>query len=744
MKDFKKVFLFCIIFLNYIKGKIRQLIYESESGYKVGIIRIKESNDEDVKDFINKTLTFTGYFADLNFEDNYVLEGMLTYNEKYGYQYKVSNYFKEEIKGKEAVIEFLTSPLVKGCGEKTAKQIVDTLGPDAIKLIKENYSNLFLVPNMSEKKALKIYESINKYQTTDDMIIELKKLGFTINEALTIINSYGNSTLNIMKENPYTFKELVDFKKIDNAYLKLDNYNKTIRTKACIEQVFKYLELDLGNTYFLEEEIFDGLKRYFSIILDYDEFINTLSELINERIVYKKDNMLFLFNTYEMEEYIANRLLEINQREKFNYKIFDTEIIKLQESINVEYNQEQLSAIKNSLENRVSIITGGPGTGKTTIVKAIVDLYIILHNLSTSAITSNIALLAPTGRAAKKLSEATSLPASTIHRYLKWNKDADEFQVNEFNPNYHKLIIVDETSMIDTNLFSSLLKGLTSNIQLILVGDENQLPSVGPGTILHDLISSFAFTYNPLKEIYRQSINSYIPILANEIKNKELSDNFQDKKDDYNFLNVDSSKIKSSIKKICEMSINKGVNQNDIQILAPMYKGENGIDNLNIILQDLFNPKSDDKKEVKIGDKIYREQDKVLQLVNDVDNNVFNGDIGYIKRIVSINHPRKNDIFLIDFDGNSVEYKKEDMINVTHAYAITIHKSQGSEFPHVIMPICKNYYKMLYNKLIYTGISRAKKSLVLVGDKTSFQMAVLNDYSQNRRTDLLDKILNKL
>ena len=730
--------------MNYIKGKIRQLIYESESGYKVGIIRIKESNDEDVKDFINKTLTFTGYFADLNFEDNYVLEGMLTYNEKYGYQYKVSNYFKEEIKGKEAVIEFLTSPLVKGCGEKTAKQIVDTLGPDAIKLIKENYSNLFLVPNMSEKKALKIYESINKYQTTDDMIIELKKLGFTINEALTIINSYGNSTLNIMKENPYTFKELVDFKKIDNAYLKLDNYNKTIRTKACIEQVFKYLELDLGNTYFLEEEIFDGLKRYFSIILDYDEFINTLSELINERIVYKKDNMLFLFNTYEMEEYIANRLLEINQREKFNYKIFDTEIIKLQESINVEYNQEQLSAIKNSLENRVSIITGGPGTGKTTIVKAIVDLYIILHNLSTSAITSNIALLAPTGRAAKKLSEATSLPASTIHRYLKWNKDADEFQVNEFNPNYHKLIIVDETSMIDTNLFSSLLKGLTSNIQLILVGDENQLPSVGPGTILHDLISSFAFTYNPLKEIYRQSINSYIPILANEIKNKELSDNFQDKKDDYNFLNVDSSKIKSSIKKICEMSINKGVNQNDIQILAPMYKGENGIDNLNIILQDLFNPKSDDKKEVKIGDKIYREQDKVLQLVNDVDNNVFNGDIGYIKRIVSINHPRKNDIFLIDFDGNSVEYKKEDMINVTHAYAITIHKSQGSEFPHVIMPICKNYYKMLYNKLIYTGISRAKKSLVLVGDKTSFQMAVLNDYSQNRRTDLLDKILNKL
>ena len=298
--------------------------------------------------------------------------------------------------------------------------------------------------------------------------------------------------------------------------------------------------------------------------------------------------------------------------------------------------------------------------------------------------------------------------------------------------------------MIDTNLFYSLLKGLTKNIQLVLVGDSNQLPSVGPGLVLHDLISSFAFSYTPLKEIYRQSINSYIPILANEIKNKELSEDFMSKKDDYNFLSIDSSKIKSSIKKICEMSISKGLDERDIQILAPMYKGENGIDNLNKILQELFNPKDKNKKEIKIGDRVFRENDKVLQLSNDIDKGVFNGDIGYIKEIVSITHPRKNDIFLIDFDGEIHEYKKEEMSDITHAYAMSIHKSQGSEFSHVVMVVSKSYYKMLYNKLLYTGISRAKKSLVIVGEEAAFKMGVLNDYSDNRNTNLLDKIVNKI
>ena len=730
--------------MSYIKGKIRQLIFESESGYKVGIIRVKETNDDELKDYLNKTITFVGYFADLNFEDNYILDGDLIYNEKYGYQFKVNNYQREEIKGATAVIEFLASPLVKGCGEKTAKNIVDKLGENAINLIKENPANLLLVKGMSEKKAIKIYESIIKYQSTDDIIVYFKKIGLSINDSLAIINRYGDNSINIFETNPYSLKDLVDFKKLDSAYIKSDSYNEIIREKSCIEQTLRYLEIELGNTYFNEDEILDGLKRYFQIILDYDKYINYISELVNDKVLFREDTRLSLKETDDLEEYIANRLLEINEMEVKRFNIFETEIIKLQESINISYNKEQLNAIKSSLESRVSIITGGPGTGKTTIVKAIVDLYITLNNLDARTIPSTIALLAPTGRAAKKLSESTSLPASTIHRYLKWNKDANDFGVNEFMPNHHKLIIVDETSMIDTYLFASLLKGLTKNIQLVFVGDANQLPSVGAGMVLNDLISSQLFTFSPLNEIYRQSINSYIPILANEIKNKELSEDFTTKKDDYNFLSIPSSKVKDNLKKICEMSIEKGLTDKDIQILAPMYKGENGIDNLNIILQSLFNPKDDNKEEVKVSDVIYRENDKVLQLINDIDKNVFNGDIGYIKRIVTINHPRKKVLFLIDFDGNTLEYTKEDMYNVKHAYAISIHKAQGSEFSHVIIPVVKNYYKMLYNKLIYTGVSRAKKSLVLVGEIDAFKMAVYNDYATKRNTKLLDKLMNKI
>ena len=339
--------------------------------------------------------------------------------------------------------------------------------------------------------------------------------------------------------------------------------------------------------------------------------------------------------------------------------------------------------------------------------------------------------------------EATLFSASTIHRFLKWNKDTNKFQVNEYNKNYHKLIIVDETSMIDTYLFDSLLKGIGHNITLVLVGDANQLPSVGPGLILNDLIASDMFTHTVLEQIYRQSDNSYIPILAKEIKERNLSDEFTKQTDDYNFLSATGLTIKEMIRKICLMSKEKGLTEEEIQVLAPMYRGENGIDNLNVLLQEIFNPKHPDKKETKVGDLIYRVGDKVLQLVNDPDNNIFNGDIGYISSIGTVMGSKNKDIFTIDFDGNEVEYTREDLINIKHAYAITIHKSQGSEFAHVIMPVSKAYYKMLYNKLIYTGVSRAKKSLIIIGEEESFVMAVNNDYSTNRKTNLLEQIVNK-
>ena len=728
--------------MDSIRGKFKQMIFESDNGYKVGLFRVKEASSE-LEDMVNKTITFTGYFADVNYEDYYNLVGRYVFNERYGNQFQVSSYEREEPKGKDAVISFLSSSLIKGCGEKTATLIVEYLGDEALSKIKEDYTNLLSVPGISEIKAKRIYNSIIKYQSTDEIIVQLKKYGFTINEALSILNKWGESSLEVVNNNIYDLIDIIDFTKLDNVFLGMREANSRERVLACIIESFKRLGFKNGDTYLTREELFSNIRNDFKIFIEENEFDNYIEELRDKDEIIVLGKKYFLKEYYDYEEDIALNLKLINSHSKEKIDNFDLLIAGMQAEYDVKYNVDQKKAIKRALTNRVSIITGGPGTGKTTIINSIVKLYMRINNINYKNVINEIALLAPTGRAAKKMSDSTGLPAMTIHRYLKWNKEKNEFQINEYNKNSHKLIIVDETSMIDTYLFDSLLKGIKHNITLVLVGDANQLPSVGPGLILNDLITSDLFTHTTLEQIYRQSDNSYIPILAKEIKEHNLSEDFTRQTDDYNFLLASGLAIKEMIRKICLMSKDKGLTEDDIQVLAPMYKGENGIDNLNILLQGIFNPKDEDKKEVKVGDVIYREHDKVLQLVNDPDNNIFNGDIGYISSIRTITSPKKKEIFTIDFDGNEVLYAREDLINIKHAYAITIHKSQGSEFAHVIMPISKAYYKMLYNKLIYTGVSRAKKSLVIIGEKDSFIMATNNDYSTKRKTNLKEQLMNK-
>lgn len=728
--------------MDNIRGKFKQMIFESDNGYKVGLFRVKEASSS-MEDMINKTITFTGYFADINYEDFYNLTGRYVFNERYGNQFQVSSYEREEPKGKDAVISFLSSSLIKGCGEKTAEAIVNCLGEEVLSLIKEDYTNLLNVPGISEVKAKRIYNSIIKYQSTDEIIVKLKAYGFTINEALSILNKWGISSLEIVENDIYRLIDIIDFTKLDHVFLSMKDADCHERVLACIIESFKRLGFKNGDTFLSRDEIFSSIRNDFKIFIEEDEFDNYLDELIKQKEIVKDGKRYFLVEYYDYEKDIAENLELISRHSKDRVVHFDDLIAAMQIEYGVKYNTDQKKAIKNALTNRISIITGGPGTGKTTIINSIVKLYIRIHNLNNKDVINDIALLAPTGRAAKKMSDSTGMPAMTIHRFLKWNKEKNEFQINEMNKNCQKLIIVDETSMIDTFLFDSLLKGIKHNVTLVLVGDGNQLPSVGPGLVLNDLIESGLFTHTILEQIYRQSNNSYIPILAKEIKEHNLSEDFTKQTDDYNFLFASGLTIKETIKKICMMSKEKGLNEEDIQILAPMYKGENGIDNLNYLLQDIFNPKDDKKVEVKVGDVIYREHDKVLQLVNDPDNNIFNGDIGYISSIRSIMSPKKKEIFTINFDGNEVIYGREDLINIKHAYAMTIHKSQGSEFSHVIMPISKSYYKMLYNKLIYTGVSRAKKSLIIIGEKDSFVMAVNNDYSTNRKTNLKEQLMNK-
>ena len=728
--------------MEYIRGKFKQMIFESDNGYKVGLFRVKEASGE-MEEYVNKTITFTGYFADLDGEAYYKLTGNYVFNERYGNQFQVSSYEREEPKGKDAVVEFLSSSLVKGCGEKTAIAIVDTLGEDALALIKENPDNLLLVPGISEVKAKRIYNSIVKYQSTDEIIVNLKKLGFTINESLAILNKWGESSLEIVNNDIYKLIDIIDFTKLDKVFLSMKDAEAEERILACLIETFKRVGFKNGDTYLNKEEIFSTIRNEFKIFIEEDELDEYLDKLKKSKEIVVKKKKYFLKEYYDYEEEIADNLEMINRHSKTRVTNFDDLIAAVQLEYDVKYNSDQKKAIKNALTNRISIITGGPGTGKTTIINSIVKLYVRIHNLNYKEVINDIALLAPTGRAAKKISDSTGLPAMTIHRYLKWNKEKNEFQINEYNKNYHKLIIVDETSMIDTYLFASLLKGIGHNITLVLVGDSNQLPSVGPGLILNDLIESDMFTHTTLEQIYRQSDNSYIPILAKEIKEHDLSSEFTKQTDDYNFLHASGLAIKEIIRKICVMSKEKGLTEEEIQVLAPMYRGENGIDNLNVLLQDIFNPKSKEKRETKVGDIIYRVGDKVLQLVNDPDNNIFNGDIGYISSIGTIMGSKNKDVFTINFDGNEIQYTREDLINIKHAYAITIHKSQGSEFAHVIMPVSKAYYKMLYNKLIYTGVSRAKKSLIIIGEEESLVMAVNNDYSNNRKTNLKEQIMNK-
>ena len=728
--------------MEYIRGKFKQMIFESDNGYKVGLFRVKEASGE-MEEYINKTITFTGYFADLDGEAYYKLTGNYVFNERYGSQFQVSSYEREEPKGKDAVVEFLSSSLVKGCGEKTAIAIVDTLGEEALTLIKENPDNLLLVPGISEVKAKRIYNSIVKYQSTDEIIVNLKKLGFTINESLAILNKWGESSLEIVNNDIYKLIDIIDFTKLDKVFLSMKDAEAEERILACLIETFKRVGFKNGDTYLDKEEIFSTIRNEFKIFIEEDELDQYLDKLKKSKDIVVKKKKYFLKEYYDYEEEIADALEMISRHSKTRVTNFDDLIVAVQLEYDVKYNSDQKKAIKNALTNRVSIITGGPGTGKTTIINSIVKLYVRIHNLNYKEVINDIALLAPTGRAAKKMSDSTGLPAMTIHRYLKWNKEKNEFQINEYNKNYHKLIIVDETSMIDTYLFASLLKGIGHNITLVLVGDSNQLPSVGPGLILNDLIDSDMFTHTTLEQIYRQSDNSYIPILAKEIKEHDLSSEFTKQTDDYNFLHASGLTIKEMIRKICVMSKEKGLTEEEIQVLAPMYRGENGIDNLNVLLQDIFNPKSKEKRETKVGDITYRVGDKVLQLVNDPDNNIFNGDIGYISSIGTIMGSKNKDVFTINFDGNEIQYTREDLINIKHAYAITIHKSQGSEFAHVIMPVSKAYYKMLYNKLIYTGVSRAKKSLIIIGEEESLVMAVNNDYSNNRKTNLKEQIVNK-
>ena len=724
--------------MTYIKGNYRKSIFTSDKGYVIGLFKIKETDNEELKIYINKIITFTGYFHELNLDDMYIFKGDVVEHPKYGLQFNVVEYERLKPADEDGLVAFLSSDLFKGVGERLAKSIVDTLGKNVLDEILKDESCLLLIPKMTSKKAHTIYETLMKYEESHQIIVYLTDLGFNMKDALDIYNTYKSETIIHIEHNPYCLTDFISFLKVDEIALKLniDAFDER-RIKACIIYMMKKLLFTNSDTYLEYDEILESVFNYLKIDLNIDDFDLYLEELINENKIILLDNKYYLKEMYDSEINIINTIKYLENK-KIDKLFLDNRIEELERVNNIKYNDKQKEAIKKSLENNITIITGGPGTGKTTIIKAICELYQNIFKLSYEELTNRIALLAPTGRASKRMSESTNLPASTIHRFLKWNKESNEFLVNEYNKNDHHLIIVDEVSMIDLNLLDSLFKGLTKNIKLVLVGDHHQLPSVGPGNILKDLIESDLIDTIYLDTLYRTDENSYITTLAHEIKDNNLSDSFLETKGDYTFLKCHS--IKDNLKNLCLQLIAKGYDYKRVQIMAPMYAGVNGIDNLNKELQNIFNPKTN-QNEIKYGDVIFRENDKILQLVNLPEENIYNGDIGIIKNIVKI----ENKTFIyIDFDGNLVKYETKDLNKITHGFVISIHKSQGSEFEVVIMLISNSYKRMLYKKLIYTGITRAKRKLILVGDPDAFLYAVNNNSEKNRKTNLLEQLKNNI
>lgn len=729
---------------KYIKGKYKSDIFRSEKGYVIGIFKISETNIEEIEDFVNHTITITGYFYDLNENDNYILKGDIVEHPKYGMQFAVSESEKLKPTDKDGIVEFLSSDLFSGIGEKMASKIVDVLGENTINLILEDKNNLLKVPKLSRKKIDQIYNILTSYENSHQTIVYLCDIGFSSSEALNIYNVYRHKTLDILNENIYEYVENVDnvsFLRIDTIRNKLDLKNDDERRiKACILYIMRTITYQNGDTYLIFDQIYKETLKYLNIGILESDFARYLDELKKINKIVIDEEKIYLEEIFKAEINISSRIKDLVKLQPKKYKSLNTYLSEIEVVNNIKYNPKQKDAIKLGLTSGISIITGGPGTGKTTIIRAIVELYQTLNNLNYEELTSELTLLAPTGRAAKRLSESTNLPAMTIHRFLKWHKETNSFEVNEYNKNFSKFVIIDEVSMVDINLFDSLLKGLTRDIQLVLVGDYNQLPSVGPGMILKDLIESEIIDTVYLDLLYRQGKDSFIPILADDIKNG-VSSQINAKVNDYVFLECNRQAIRTSIKNICDQLKKKDISLSDLQLLAPMYKGMNGIDILNKDLQNIFNPKNEQKAELTVGDTTYRVNDKVIELVNMPDENVYNGDIGYIADIIpsNLSESKKNEI-VVNYDGNYVTYLPKEYNKIKLAYIISIHKSQGSEFPIVVMPISLEYNKMLYRKLIYTGITRAKKKLIILGENEAFQYSINNTNEYIRKTALIERL----
>ncbi len=736
---------------TYIKGTAIVTVFHNEENlYNVTRIRIKETNVS----MDDKEAIVTGYFPRLNEDELYTFIGNFKEHPKFGLQFQVEQFKKELPQSKQGVIQYLSSDLFNGIGKKTAGNIVEALGERAIYRMLQDPAVLKKVPRLSADKAEKLIAQLREHQGLEEVMVKLTDLGFGPQLSMKIFQAYKQEALEVIQTNPYQLVEDVQgigFNRADELGRKLGlATNHPNRLRAGILYVIEHECNQMGHVYVKAEQLYQKTGELLQKSrqeplseMDITREIDALKE--EKKIIIDDDKMYFppLFYAEKgVVKAISKLMAQTEYAEQFPESEFLLALGELEERLGVQYAPSQREGIQKALLSPMLLLTGGPGTGKTTVIKGIVELYAELHGCSLNPGDYKkdegfpVLLVAPTGRAAKRMSEATGLPAVTIHRLLKWNGQ-EGFDHNEENPINGKLLIVDEVSMVDLWLAHQLFKSLPASIQVVLVGDEDQLPSVGPGQVLKDILHSEAVPTVRLTDVYRQEEGSSIIDLAHEIKKGRLPSDLTNQQGDRSFIRCYGGQITDVVKQVCGNAVKKGYTAKDIQVLAPMYKGPAGIDKMNEVLQELFNPASHQRRELKHGDVTYRVGDKVLQLVNQPDSNVFNGDMGEIVSVFfAKENTEKQDMLVISFEGNEVTYTKQDFNQITHAYCCSIHKSQGSEFPIVVLPIVKSYYRMLRRNLLYTAVTRSKQFLILCGEEEAFQIGVNRNEDSVRQTNL--------
>lgn len=724
-----------------IEGEIVSIIFRNESnGYTVARL------------LHNKTETIVvGNFYQITIHENVRLNGKFVANKKYGDQFAFDTFEIIYPTSEKSIKKFLESGLIKGVGPVTAGLIVDSFGKDSLDIIEFNPEKLTKIKGISKDKANKINKSLTAIKEAQNTIIFLNEFDISFNLALKIYQEFKEKTIKTLQANPYCLVEFIDgigFIKADKIACKMGiAKDSEFRVRAGVLHCLNEASDKNGHTYLPYEKLIENLSKLLdlSAIENAQLFEKVLQILTIEKVVFRffkeYQTVVMLAKFYYFEKFVADKLALINI--SFSTETLDiSEEIKHFEKLNsIKFHSEQINAIQTAVNSGVCVITGGPGTGKTTIIKCILS---ILDNLGKKC-----ALLAPTGRASKRMSEATGKEASTIHRALGLEFATGHFGHNESNPLEYNAIIVDEFSMVDVSLAYNLLKAMTRDCKLIMVGDKDQLPSVGAGNVLDDIIKSEIIPVAQLSQIFRQEENSLIITNAHKINQGEMPV-FDNKSTDFFFeTKTEPDEIKNTIVRMVTNRIPEFLNiePTQIQVLAPLKSGLCGTENLNKELQRYINPPKINKTEIIYGEHIFREGDKVMQISNNYnlewtkpyDNGlkeeglgVFNGDIGYIQNI----NKSTGEIYVKFDDGKVCLYPRTELAQLFLAYAVTIHKSQGSEFDVVIIPAISGPSLILNRNLIYTAVTRAKKMVVLVGEKKHLRRMIANKFLLKRFTML--------